>query len=142
MLRSPYPTLQAYLDAAPLFSVRPFAAGDPEFVWCVTDASREMQPRVIRAQFGDGYAQRTADGINTLQGKWNVSMKNVLPDVAREVDVFLAARNGVECFWWTPPRTGTRAWVLCPRWTSAYGELAGDGSRLWDFTMDFQTEPS
>ncbi len=36
-------------------------------------AAPELQPRVLQAKFGDGYDQRTADGLNDLLSTWKLS---------------------------------------------------------------------
>jgi phage-related protein len=108
------------------------------FGWCVTDANFDLEPTIIKAQFGDGYAQRRAAGINTQTRKWNLSMKNIDAKTATAVLDFLSARNGVDIFNWTPPRTATPEDVICPSWNSAYGDLLDDGTRLFTITMKFE----
>ncbi|AUT62880.1 phage tail protein [Paraburkholderia terrae] len=117
--------------------LQPRAAG-AIFDWCVSDASYELEPRVILAQFGDGYAQRRAAGINTQDRVWSVSIRSATPDVAQDVLAFLEARNGVDAFSWTPPRGGSTQTVICPSWSFSYGDQIADGSRLMNVSMKFQ----
>jgi phage-related protein len=108
------------------------------FDWCVTSANYDLEPKVIKAQFGDGYAQRRPAGINTQIRMWSIEMRNITTDTCSDVIDFLKARNGVDVFDWTPPRTGEAESVICPSWTFAYGDLLDDGSRLFNVSMKFE----
>ena len=118
-------------------SIKPQASG-LVFDWCVTDANYDLEPTIVKAQFGDGYALRRPAGINTQSHKWNLSMKNTTAKIASEVVNFLSARNGVEVFNWTPPRTTVAEDVICPSWSLAYGDLLEDGSRLYTVSFKFE----
>lgn len=76
--------------------------------------SKNVTPRVLKAQFGDGYSQRVGDGINfkprTYQLVFNREMSVIL-----EIDAFLNARAGIEAFIWTP-LNGTAGVWLCESW--------------------------
>ena len=79
----------------------------PVFDWAEADStSVSEEPRVTETQFGDGYSQRSAEGINTLTEMWDVSIEEADNQVADEIIAFLRARGGVEVFEWTP-RWGT-----------------------------------
>ncbi|MGF6958007.1 phage tail protein [Paraburkholderia youngii] len=108
------------------------------FQWCVTAASYDLEPRVLSAAFGDGYTQRRPNGINTQDKVWSIEMRNQSAQVAADVLAFLEARNGVDVFIWTPPRTTTPQDVICPKWSSAYGDQIAGGHRLMNLTMTFQ----
>lgn len=78
-------------------------------------ASMSLKPRVLTAQFGDGYAQRLGDGINTQGEEWSLTFSS---RTAAEFDAildFLEARGGTEAFDWTSPR-GTVGRFVCPEW--------------------------
>jgi phage-related protein len=108
------------------------------FKWCATSASFQVTPRVVEAQYGDGYAQRRADGINTQAREWTVEMQETDPKTASDVLTFLQARNGVDVFNWTPPRSSQTLNVICPTWSSSYGTQVMDGSRQMNITMTFR----
>tara|TARA_Y100001963_G_scaffold158874_1_gene260139 strand:+ start:2205 stop:2624 length:420 start_codon:yes stop_codon:yes gene_type:complete len=38
--------------------------------------SEDPKPRVLKAQFGDGYEMRVGDGINTLPKSWSLKFEN------------------------------------------------------------------
>lgn len=59
--------------------------------------------RIRRAGFGDGYEQRSADGINAKALAYQLVFRQVRDVKARRVLDFLKAVGGVEAFIWTPP---------------------------------------
>lgn len=71
---------------------------------------------MLRNQFGDGYSQRVADGINNNPLTWDVSIQYRTTAEADDIDVFLTARGGIESFDWTPPLESIAIKVLCPKW--------------------------
>lgn len=78
-------------------------------------ANLTKRPRVRAVAFGDGYEQRTADGINTTRAVWALSF-NARDDAERDaIDAFLSARGGIENFDWTPP-VGGAAKFICREW--------------------------
>jgi phage-related protein len=131
--------LDTALDQLPTLPGAPKASG-AIFDWCVTGANYDLEPKVIKAQFGDGYAQRRPAGINTQARMWSVEMRNITTQTCTDVLDFLKARNGVDVFSWTPPRTDASQTesVICPSWTFGYGDLLDDGSRLYNVTMKFE----
>ncbi len=84
------------------------------------NASLNVRPRVLSAQFGDGYEQRIADGINNMPRSWSLTFTNPLP-ISIEIDNFLNARKGYEAFDWTPP-DGAAGRFVCKEWS--YSHLA------------------
>ncbi|MCE2910216.1 MAG: phage tail protein [Burkholderiaceae bacterium] len=74
------------------------------------------QPRVLTAQFGDGYQQRVGDGINIAPEEWSLRFSTRTPAERDAILAFLEARNGVESFDWTSPR-GTVGKFICPTWS-------------------------
>ena len=81
------------------------------------DIGHEIEPRVLVATFGDGYTQRSADGINTLQQRYSsLSWDNVSLAEADAITDFFVARGGVEAFFWAPPDTGVTLKFRAVRW--------------------------
>lgn len=58
--------------------------------------------RVLKAQFGDGYQQVAADGINNKIESWPVSFTGTVEEV-RPIKDFLDRHAGYQSFYWTPP---------------------------------------
>lgn len=78
-------------------------------------ATLDKKPRVRTAQFGDGYQQRVADGINIAPESWSLTFSARATAERDTILAFLEARNGVEAFLWTSPR-GTAGKFICPEW--------------------------
>lgn len=74
-----------------------------------------VKPRVLMAQFGDGYKQRTADGINVRPREWRLTFNSRTDAEMSPILAFLEARNGVESFDWTPP-LGAAGKFICEEW--------------------------
>lgn len=83
-------------------------------------AQVEYRPRVRVAQFGDGYQQRVADGINTAMDAWSLTFTVRTDTEASAIRDFLAARGGYEAFDWTPPNESTAIRVVCREWSRAF----------------------
>ena len=89
------------------------------FSWIPDYGSLEQhRPRVRVAQFGDGYQQRSADGINTDAATWNLTFSNRSDSEASAIKTFLAARAGLEAFDWTPPGGLSALKWICSTWQS------------------------
>lgn len=71
----------------------------------VPDKSLSLQstPRVLIANFGDGYEQRISDGINSLKESFSVSFNNRPKDEIDEIKLFLNTKKGVGSFDFTYP---------------------------------------
>lgn len=79
-----------------------------------------IKPRVRTAQFGDGYAQRIGEGINTVTKEWNLTFASrELSEIALILD-FLETKAGVTAFLWTPPGESTAIAVICQDWSKVY----------------------
>ena len=88
------------------------------FIWAPDwRAQQQRRPRVRVAQFGDGYQQRSADGINADPRVWQLTFGNRDDTEAAAIEAFLAARGALEAFDWTPPTGSAGTWV-CPQWAS------------------------
>ncbi|HEY1138770.1 MAG TPA: phage tail protein [Lysobacter sp.] len=101
------------------------------FNWIPTnDARGRTTARVKRAQFGDGYSQSVADGINHLTREWPLTFVYKW-ETAGSIVAFLESHAG-QSFQWTPPR-GTAALWQCDEW-----ELKNEGSDVYAVTATFR----
>ena len=73
---------------------------------------KTIKPRALIAAFGDGYEQRTADGINTQLARLDVSFSGVSATMDA-IEAFLIARKATESFDWVY-RTG---FYVCREWS-------------------------
>ena len=58
--------------------------------------------RVLKAQFGDGYSQEVADGINNEVQSWPLQFVGTRAEVIAIRD-FFRRHGGYKGFFWTPP---------------------------------------
>ncbi|MGZ6477657.1 MAG: phage tail protein [Bdellovibrionales bacterium] len=98
----------------------------PEF-----GAQGDVTPNVSKQQFGDGYQQRQAKGLNPISESWPVAFANRESAEGAAILAFLTARGGVEAFTWTTPE-GNSIVVVCSKWS----KLLVKGSR-WTITAQF-----
>jgi len=76
----------------------------PSFLWTPSISSEiAANPRVKTISFGDGYSQRTKDGINNNLLSLQLSFDGRTLIEAKAILHFLYTREGVESFLWTPP---------------------------------------
>ena len=73
--------------------------------------SRESTPLVKVANFGDGYQQRAADGLNSLGEIFQVTFNNREKSIADDIVAFFAANKGVTSFGFTYPDTNSTSSV-------------------------------
>lgn len=91
------------------------------FTWTPSKSfSKTIKPRVLNAQFGDGYSQRVVNGINSITREWSVSFNSKPLNEINAIEDFLSARKGSEGFLWTPPGESTSYAVICPDWSRTY----------------------
>jgi len=67
-----------------------------------TDTTGEITFSVLRAKFGDGYEQVSANGINNKKQNWPLSFTRPQLE-ANQIMSFLDERAGGKSFLWTPP---------------------------------------
>ena len=76
----------------------------PEFIWKPAyGMDTNIDPRVNRIQFGDGYTQRIPDGINIDLIKTDISFENRTDSESTAIIHFLKARQGSQPFLYTLP---------------------------------------
>ena len=89
-----------------------------EFTWTPDFlAQKKTKPNVNAIKMGDGYEQRQAFGINTLNQMYTLTFKLRENTEADEIEDFLEARSAVEAFDWTPPYEVTATRWVCREWT-------------------------
>lgn len=86
------------------------------FTWTPKYGARKKSPvRVLKTDFGDGYRQRTADGLNTIKEKWDLEFVQSDTNIDT-IEAFLIARGGWESFDWTPlGELVSKKWT-CSEW--------------------------
>ncbi|GAP66831.1 phage minor tail protein [Mizugakiibacter sediminis] len=75
----------------------------PTFTWQATgNPTGTVSFRVRTAQFGDGYKQTVADGINNKVQSWPLTFTGTKAEMQAIVN-FFDERAGWQSFYWTPP---------------------------------------
>lgn len=81
-------------------------------------ASVLLEPKILSSKFGDGYEQRTQDGINNALLKIDLSFDLRGSAETAAIAFFLNARAGVQSFLFTPPEPySTLRNFVCRSWT-------------------------
>ncbi|WP_417511445.1 phage tail protein [Methylophaga sp.] len=96
----------------------------------VMPATLTKEPRVRETNFGDGYSQRVADGINTNKRVWSLNFAGTQAEI-EAIDDFLTSAGGVTSFDWLPPR-GEAGKFTCKSWSSPI-----QGFNYWMMTATF-----
>jgi len=87
----------------------------------LTRLQAKNKPRRLESHFGDGYSQRTADGINTNPREWDVSFAFDSEATMDTIDDFFETKAGVTAFTWTPPGKPEGTFI-CSEWNRSYPE--------------------
>ena len=86
--------------------------------------SRKSAPKVLVANFGDGYEQRVADGINTVKETYTLSFRNRAKADIDDMISALDANKGVTALAFTIPDTNgggeTTIKVVCVDYSTNY----------------------
>ena len=88
--------------------------------------SKASKPRVLVAKFGDGYEQRLADGINTIEQTFDVSFVNRSKTEIDDIMAYFDAKGGVTAFNFTIPDSNvgspaeTVIKVVCDTYNQVY----------------------
>lgn len=72
--------------------------------------------RVLEAQFGDGYAQRSGDGLNAVEQSTQATFHGTVSVIDAAAD-FLKARAGHTPFFYKPLGEATAKKFVCKKWT-------------------------
>ncbi len=96
-----------------------------------------MTPRVLKAQFGDGYDQRVSDGINTRLPVWPLTFSVRTQTEAQAIASWLATNNAdTTSFDWTAPDGTVGKWIA-NKWSPA----TPDEYNSWSVTAEFRQVP-
>ncbi|MDO9103381.1 MAG: phage tail protein [Methylovulum sp.] len=85
------------------------------FAWKTPNATLNEEPRVLSAQFGDGYSQESEDGLNAVLQVWDLVFDDVDSWTAIAIRDFLRARKRVERFLFVTLLNDTIT-VRCRKW--------------------------
>lgn len=103
------------------------------FTWVptVAQASGTATLKVRKAEFGDGYTQRAADGLNNRSSTFSLQFVGDA-DKITAILAFLDAHAGATAFLWTPPLRDQLMFVC-----ETYSEPTKDGG-TYTITAQFE----
>lgn len=97
---------------------------------------RDDEWRLRQAAFGDGYAQRTLDGINALDTVWHVSFAGREAAVINAMVAFLIAEKA-SAFDYLEQQSGLTFKVFCDKWSVSWDIRRRGGIYYGSLVADF-----
>jgi phage-related protein len=92
----------------------------------------DSAPRVNSAKFGDGYSQRSGDGLNDVDDTFSGQCSMLTAAQASTLVGFFKAHTSTP-FLWTPPLTGVQSKWIATSWSQPYG---GSGKLNVSFKLE------
>ena len=85
-------------------------------------SSLSHKPRILNAGFGNGYSQRTPDGMNSDPRVLTARFEKLDEEEALLIEGFLKERGGWQPFYHALPIAEKVLWT-CDSWTRTYDEI-------------------
>jgi phage-related protein len=79
--------------------------------------SDKTTAKLREVEYGDGYTQSSPDGLNHLRKELSLTWEKLLPEQAKYITDFLAARGGYEPFQYAPSNSPVTYNWTCKEWT-------------------------
>lgn len=102
------------------------------FTWATqVGAAKNVEFRVGRNDFGDGYTQVYTTGINPRKRTWNLTL--IDDNFMKPVEQFIDDHKGIFPFLWTPPDREEAIPVICGGYGTSYlGMDVAQGSFMFE----------
>lgn len=84
------------------------------------NSSRKITMRTLENNFGDGYVQRSGDGINTRGETWQAEWQALTQEQADEIEAFFEAHLGYISFFWQAPKASFAQKYRCREWQRGF----------------------
>jgi phage-related protein len=98
-------------------------------------AQLTKRPKILAASFGDGYTQRTPNGLNSNPASWQLTFNFRTLAASQAFLAFLDALGGTAAFTWT-----ARGEAVAKRWTcKEYGVSEAPGA-IWRGSATFEQD--
>lgn len=94
----------------------------------------QTEAKVDRAEFGDGYSQRSPMGLNSIRRAPTLHWDGLTLAQAQTLDAFFTDKAGAEAFYWTRPGESSAELFTCASWK---GTPQG---AVWSFDATFTPE--
>lgn len=91
----------------------------PPYPPSLSDDTPEV--KILGAEFGDGYTQTTADGMNNIRSVARLQWSTLLPAEAEAIETFLRARKGYEPFLYRLSDSPSPKRWTCKEWSRSRG---------------------
>lgn len=98
--------------------------------------SKGVKIAVNRSQFGDGYSQRSTDGINSIGETLRLSFTLRTRTEINSIETFLSTENGVTSFEYTTPGSTMKKYT-CAEWDATYYH-DGNAELTCSFKREFE----
>lgn len=99
--------------------------------------ARKKEPRNLVSTYGDGYEQRSGDGINTIKAETPVRWGGLTKEEVQQADDFLTACEGRKGFYWTFPGDPGPLKYVCKTWETSLDAAGDSWSLVGTFVRDF-----
>ncbi|RAH97620.1 hypothetical protein DLJ53_27585 [Acuticoccus sediminis] len=97
---------------------------------------RDTTPKLLIAEFGDGYTQITADGTNHIRETLRLTWQFLDVTEADYIEDFFRAQGGHTPFYYTAPDDSTAKKWTCRKWNRTFQEN-NRRTITAEFTQDF-----
>lgn len=82
--------------------------------------------KVLSNNFGDGYVQRAADGINNVRKTYSVTISNLTVKESQALDDFFAGLAGWRQFYYQQPGRSSPDRYICSEWSITHSDAMID----------------
>lgn len=105
------------LTVAPSLTVTTIVGNDNTFPTDLPNPSfgltENLGYRFLGAAFGDGYSQRTGDGLNTEQSSYDPTWNHLTQEQYDTLRAYLSTRKGYRAFLWQAPNRAEAEPFIC-----------------------------
>ncbi len=109
------------------------------FDWAESEGTQlEEEPNVSLIQFGDGYEQRSPQGLNHSPRRYAMQFRAVGTTEGDTIVAFFRTHGGWKTFDWTPPRETLSAVWKCPKWQRSLPNALGESDISATFEEVFE----
>lgn len=101
--------------------------------------SKKITPKILKAEFGDGYSQSSRNGHNHIRDEVSLSWDYLLRSEAEAIDAFFTARGGDQAFWYQPFLYQAPLKWTCETWDVKVAENGGwqvSATLIRNFTLE------
>jgi phage-related protein len=103
----------------------------------LVEPTAEVSLRTRSLQFGDGYLQRSPDGINTYKDTWNLAIPcdndASSTNTVATLEAFFISTAGIYPITWTPPDSTTANFYLITSWQKKH-----QGNTHWEISFKLE----